>query len=58
LAVFGVWLIVSFIVVSLCIGAAQGFPNRQIQIPKKPAVTVFSIASVCFVVAILLEASI
>jgi len=57
LAAFGVWLIFSFIVVSLCIGAAQGIPNSQIQIPKKPAVTVFSIASVLFVVAIHLDIS-
>ena len=51
LAMAGVWLIVSFFIMTMLIGSSQGIQRTKIQIPKKIAITVFTIASLLFFAA-------
>ena len=58
LAAYGFWLIVSFMLISLSIGIGKGVDRTKIKIPKKPAITVFSISGLFFLMAGILNGGI
>jgi type III secretory pathway component EscR len=48
LATYGVWLILSFFIMTSIVGIGKGVDRAKIQIPKKIAIIVFTIAGLLF----------
>lgn len=51
LALLGVWVIVSFLIMVLTEGVVRGIPRHQITIPLKPTITALAVAALLFVAA-------
>ena len=52
LAFTGVWLIASFLIILGVVGACRGVPRHRVKVPKMPAIAVFSVSSILFLIAI------
>lgn len=55
LAVSGIWLIMSFLILVGAHGACLGIHKTNVQIPKRIAIIVFTVASLLFVAAAILN---
>jgi len=50
----GVWLIISFIIMTGMIGASSGIPKNEVRVAKVPALIVFILAGLLFITGALL----
>jgi len=58
LAIFAFWLVVSFMFIVLSIGVGKGTDRTKVQIPKKQAIVVFTIAGLLLLTAGILNGGI
>lgn len=54
----GIWVIVSFIIITGTVGGIHGIPKTAVQVPKKPAIICFSFAITLFLIGAVVNGSI